>query len=356
MSSDAPALVPVPFEVDGEVDDGVVTACFIDVGDTVTAGAPIIEVAVDKADVAVPAPVTGVVVEVRAPIGAHVRAGEVLATVRPGTPDADPSHPAPPPATVRSEAASPGRDRDGSPPAPEGRVRTEKLPAIRKTIARTMMHSLASTAQLTSVVPVDVTRMMALRAEIKDEVRSTHGVSVSPFTFLARATCMALQRHPAINASMSEDASTATYHDYVNLGVAVDTPRGLVVASIRDAQDRSVTDLARAIAEVAGRARSGDLRPDDVRGATFTISNTGSNGTLMGTPILNPPQAAILATYAVQRRPVVTGEFGSEAIAIRSVANLALTYDHRLVDGADAARFLQDVRWLVEEHDLREEL
>lgn len=353
MTRERDDVVPVHLSVDGDVADGVVIAWLVRPGDVVAAGAPIAEVAIDKADVAVAATVGGVVEEIRVPLHAYVRVGDVLATVRAGEqarprdPQSEPREPAArPPGPVR-----PSPDTDGN-----GRTRTEKLPAIRRAIARAMMHSLASTAQLTSVVPADVTRMMALRAAVKDDIRRTHGVSVSPFTFLARAACMTLVRHPAINASISEDATTATYHDYVNLGVAVDTPRGLLVATIRDAHELSVTRLARAIADVAGRARDGSLRPDDVQGSTFTISNTGSNGTLLGTPILNAPQAAILATYAVQRRPVVVGPAGDEALAIRSMLNLALTYDHRLVDGADAARFLQDVRWIIEERDLSEEL
>lgn len=323
---------------------GVVSAWLVAAGTEVRRGQPIAELAIDKADVEVAAPADGVLDDVRVEAGAAVRPGQVLASIRPTT-DA-PEGPRP--------RARPDADES---PSDADRVRIEKLPAIRRTIARTMMESFASTAQLTSVVPVDVTRLMAVRAAVKDGVRATSGVSLSPLAFIARATCMALERHPVLNASMSPDATTSTYHAYVNLGMAVDTPRGLMVVNIRDAQDLTVVGFAKAVADVAARARASQLVPDDLRGGTFTISNTGSNGTLLGTPILNPPQSALLATYAIERRPVVVPDGdGSEAIAVRSMMNLALTYDHRLIDGADAGRFLGDLRWLLEEHDLEGEL
>lgn len=342
-----PVTVAVP--EDGDAIQGVVTAWFVKAGDSVSVGDPLAEVAIDKADVAVAAPASGVVDRLHAPLGATVHGGQALVTIR------EEQVRVSSPATADPTVEEPAHALTST--VVDGRSRVEELPAIRKTIARTMMRSLGSTAQLTSIVPADVTRIMELRAEVRDHVRRSHGVSLSPLAFLARAACMALPRHPAINASMSADATTATYHDYVGLGVAVDTPRGLVVVNVPDAQELSVTGLAVAVAEIAQRARSQSLRPEDVRGSTFTITNTGSNGTLMGTPILNPPQAAILATYAIQRRPVVVADaFGADAIVPRSIMNLALTYDHRLIDGADAGRFLKDMRWLIEEHDLSEEL
>lgn len=325
---------------------GVVVAWLVDEGAAVHRGQPVAELAIDKADVEVAAPADGVLADIRVAAGAVAAPGQELAVVRPAPDRAGEPRPA--------ADATPARDDDaGSAAGGPGRTRVEKLPAIRRTIARTMMESLATTAQLTSVVAVDVTRLMAVRTAVKDEVKARHGVSLSPLAFLARLTCLALQRHPVLNAAMSADATTATYHEDVHLGMAVDTPRGLMVVNIRSAQDLTVVGLARAIADLAARARAGQLTPDDLRGGTFTITNTGSNGTLLGTPILNPPQSAILATYAIERRPVVvTDGDGGESIAIRSMMNLALTYDHRLIDGADAGRFLGDLRWLVEEHDL----
>lgn len=330
----------IPVTVPADRDAGVLVAWLVSEGASVRRGEPVAELAIDKADVEVAAPADGTLTDVAVRPGAFVSPGATLAVVRPSSPAI--SHPpSSPPPTAGSD----------------GRTRVEKLPAIRRTIARTMMESLATTAQLTSVVPVDVTRLMTVRSRVKDEVRARHGVSLSPLAFLARATCLALVRHPVLNASMSADATTATFHEYVNLGMAVDTPRGLMVVNIRDAQELTVIGIARAITDLAVRARSSKLGPDDLRGGTFTITNTGSNGTLLGTPILNPPQAAILATYAIERRPVVVADAdGAEALAIRSMMNLALTYDHRLIDGADAGRFLQDLRWLIEQHDLEAEL
>jgi pyruvate dehydrogenase E2 component (dihydrolipoamide acetyltransferase) len=377
-----PTAVTVP--ADGDAPEGVLTALHVAPGAAVRRGQVLAEVTVDKADVELGAPVDGVVDDLLVAAGAAVAAGQTVLTLRPGAaarPPSDAAAPAAPDApagaapspanaaaTAAATAAGPaprptarpalaGGDAAAVETATDPRARVERLSPIRRTIARTMMTSLSTTAQLTSIMPVDVTRMMALRAGVKDDVRAAHGVSLSPLAFLARATCMALPRHPVINASVDVSAESATYHDHVGLGMAVDTPKGLVVVNIPDADQLSVTGIARAIADLAARARSMSLRPDDVRGSTFTISNTGSNGTLMGTPILNPPQAAILATYAIQRRPVVIADpEGGDVIAPRSMLNLALTYDHRLVDGADAGRFLQDLRWVIEEHDLAQEL
>jgi pyruvate/2-oxoglutarate dehydrogenase complex dihydrolipoamide acyltransferase (E2) component len=339
-----PVTLPVPGAA--EPVTGVVTTWLVADGTAVRQGQPIAEVAIDKADVEVAATADGVLDPILVPAGAAASPGQTLATIRP----VEAATPAPSPRPTALNVSTPI-------PTDDRRTRVEKLPAIRRTIARTMMDSVASTAQLTSVVPVDVTRLMAVRAGVKDQVQALHGVRLSPLAFLARLTCLALARHPVINAAMSADVTTVTFHDYLDLGMAVDTPRGLMVANVRDAHELTVIGLARAIADLATRARASQLGPDDLRGGTFTITNTGSNGTLLGTPILNPPQAAILATYAIERRPVVVADGdGGEGIAIRSMMNLALTYDHRLIDGADAGRFLQDLRWLVEEHDLAGEV
>jgi pyruvate dehydrogenase E2 component (dihydrolipoamide acetyltransferase) len=167
---------------------------------------------------------------------------------------------------------------------------------------------------------------------------------------------MTIPRHPAVNASSDEEAGTATYHRYINLGMAVDTERGLLVPNIKDAQDLTVAGLAKAIADIASRARNKKLKPDEIAGGTFTITNTGSMGTLFDTPILNPPEAAILATCAVEKRPVVVSDGYGDSIAIRWMSYLCLTYDHRMVDGADAARFLQDLKYVLETHDFASEL
>jgi pyruvate dehydrogenase E2 component (dihydrolipoamide acetyltransferase) len=150
---------------------------------------------------------------------------------------------------------------------------------------------------------------------------------------------------------MDLDAGTATYHRYVNLGMAVDTERGLLVPNIKDAQDLTIAALARRIADLAARTRGKKITPDEISGGTFTITNTGSLGTLFDTPILNAPEAAILATAAIEKRPVVVSDAYGDSIAIRWMSYLCLTYDHRILDGADAARFLQDLKWVIEQHD-----
>jgi pyruvate dehydrogenase E2 component (dihydrolipoamide acetyltransferase) len=237
------------------------------------------------------------------------------------------------------------------------RTKTEDLSRIRKAIARGMHDSLQSTAQLTAIVEVDMTRVMATREAAKRDFKAREGASLSPLPIVARAVCMVMPRHPAMNASMDMEAGTATFHNYINLGMAVDTPAGLIVPNIKDAQDLTIPGLARRITEIAGKARDKKLTPDDISGATFTITNTGSRGVMMDTPILNPPEVGILATTLIEKRPVVvTDEFGMDTIAIRHMSYLCLTYDHRMVDGADSARFLGDLKHTLENVDFGPEV
>ena len=231
-------------------------------------------------------------------------------------------------------------------------ARTEPLSRMRRVIAQRMHESLITTAQLTSAVEADVTRIMTLRARVRDAARARHGVSLSPMAFLAHATVRALAQHPLLNASIDVDAGTMTLHAGVNLGIAVDAPNGLIVPVIRDAQELGPVALQQRIADLADRARTRRITPDDLTGGTFTITNTGSRGSLFDTPILNPPEVGILATPAIEKRPVVvTDADGRDRIAIRHRTYLCLTYDHRLVDGADAARFLTDLAALVDSDD-----
>ena len=235
--------------------------------------------------------------------------------------------------------------------------RTEALSRMRRVIAQRMTESLHTTAQLTSAVEADLTRIMALRARVRDTARERHGVSVSPLAFLAHATIRALQLHPLLNASIDVEAGTFTLHTGVNLGIAVDAPNGLMVPVIRDAQLLGPVSLQQAIADLAERARTRRITPDDLAGGTFTITNTGSRGSLFDTPILNPPEVGILATPAIEKRPVViTASDGTDRIAIRHRTYLCLTYDHRLIDGADAARFLGELAALVDSDDWGPEL
>ena len=206
-----------------------------------------------------------------------------------------------------------------------------------------------TTAQLTTVVEVDVTRVAALRDRTKREFQAREGAKLTFLPFFAKAAVEALKVHPVVNASLDLEAGTITYPDAENLGIAVDTERGLVVPVIRNAGDLNIAGLAKQIADLAERTRENRIGPDDLSGGTFTLTNTGSRGALFDTPILNKPQSAILGTGAVVKRPaVVVDEFGAESIAVRSMAYLALTYDHRLVDGADAARFLTTIKNRIE--------
>ncbi len=228
--------------------------------------------------------------------------------------------------------------------------RTEKLSRLRTVIAKRMVESLQVSAQLTTVVEADLTKIARLRQQAKSTFESREGVKLSFLPFFAVATCEALKAHPTVNSSIDVDAGTVTYHDAEHLGIAVDTERGLLVPVIHDAGDLNLGGMARNIADLAERTRNNAVGPDELGGGTFTLTNTGSRGALFDTPIINQPQVAILGTGAVVKRPAVVDdpELG-EVIAVRSTVYLALTYDHRIVDGADAARFLTAVRERLEE-------
>jgi 2-oxoglutarate dehydrogenase E2 component (dihydrolipoamide succinyltransferase) len=220
---------------------------------------------------------------------------------------------------------------------------------MRQVIAARMMESLQTSAQLTTVVEVDVTKIARLRDAAKRDFEAREGVKLSFLPFFSVAAIEALKAHPVVNASVDMDAKTITYHDGEHLGIAVDTERGLAVPVIHDAGDLNLGGLARKIADLADRTRANKVSPDELGGGTFTLTNTGSRGALFDTPIINQPQVAILGTGAVVKRPtvVVDEEFG-ETIAVRSMVYLALSYDHRIVDGADAARFLGTMKERLE--------
>ncbi|MEY3382717.1 MAG: hypothetical protein RLZZ17_455 [Actinomycetota bacterium] len=218
---------------------------------------------------------------------------------------------------------------------------------LRKVIAARMVESLQVSAQLTTVVEVDVTAIDRLRNKAKASFEAREGVKLSFLPFFAIATCEALKQHPVVNASV--DGEEIIYHGAEHLGIAVDTDRGLLVPVIRDAGDLNMGGIARKIADVASRTRDNKISPDELGGGTFTITNTGSRGALFDTPIINQPQVAILGLGSVVKRPmVVKGADGGETIAIRSMVYLALSYDHRIVDGADAARFLTTLKERLE--------
>ncbi|MCU1605676.1 MAG: sucB, partial [Modestobacter sp.] len=281
-------------------------------------------------------------------VGGRIRKQDVLAATAPAAPAAAPSAPAAPVASKPSSAASPDLTLRG---------RTEKLSRLRAVIARRMVESLQISAQLTTVVEADVTRIAQLRSRVKDDFAAREGVKLSFLPFFAKAAVEALKAHPSVNSSVDLEAGTVTYHDSENLGVAVDTERGLLVPVIQGAGDLSLAGIARKIADLAERTRTNKITPDELGGGTFTLTNTGSRGALFDTPIINQPQVAILGTGSVVKRPVVVQdpELG-EVIAVRSMVYLALTYDHRIVDGADAARFLTTVRERLEAGQFHGEL
>ena len=242
-----------------------------------------------------------------------------------------------------------------TPAAPRGpiavsplRGTTVTMTRLRKVIADRMVESLKISAQLTTVVEVDVTKIDRLRNAAKPSFEAREGVKLTFLPFFAIAVCEALKQHPVLNSSVEGDQ--ITYHNAEHLAVAVDTDRGLLVPVVKDAGDLNMGGIARKISEVAARTRDNKITPDELGGGTFTITNTGSRGALFDTPIINQPQVAILGLGAVVKRPmVVKGADGGETIAIRSMVYLALSYDHRVVDGADAARFLVTLKERLEE-------
>ena len=232
---------------------------------------------------------------------------------------------------------------------------TQRMSRPRQVIAQRMVESLHVSAQLTTVVEADVTAIARLRDLAKQDFEAREGVKLSFLPFFALAAVEALKVHPKLNAVI--DGDQVTYHDAEHVGIAVDTERGLMVPVIHNAGDLNIGGLARKISDLANRTRSGQVAPDELAGGTFTLTNTGSRGALFDTPIINQPQVAILGTGTVVKRPVVvTDPALGEVIAVRSMVYLALTYDHRLVDGADAARFLTTVKNRLEEGSFEAEL
>ncbi|WP_263993320.1 2-oxoglutarate dehydrogenase, E2 component, dihydrolipoamide succinyltransferase, partial [Mycolicibacterium fallax] len=255
---------------------------------------------------------------------------------------------APAPAAPAAAAPSPLAHLRGS---------TQKANRIRQITAKKTRESLQATAQLTQTHEVDMTRIVSLRARAKDAFAEREGVNLTYLPFIARAVIDALKAHPNVNASYNEATAEITYFDVENLGFAVDTEQGLLSPVVHNAGDLSIGGLARAIVDIAARARSGNLTPDELSGGTFTITNIGSQGALFDTPILVPPQAAMLGTGAIVKRPrVVVDEGGNESIGVRSICYLPLTYDHRLIDGADAGRFVTTIKRRLEEGAFEGEL
>jgi 2-oxoglutarate dehydrogenase E2 component (dihydrolipoamide succinyltransferase) len=271
-------------------------------------------------------------------IGGRIRKEDVLAAV------SAPAVSAPQSFSTQSAPSAPAKPVVASPL----RGTTVPMSRLRKVIAARMVESLQTSAQLTTVVEVDVTKISRLRDKAKGSFEGREGTKLTFLPFFAVAVCEALKQHPVLNASI--DGDNIVYHGAEHLGIAVDTDRGLLVPVIKDAGDLNIGGVARRISDVALRTRDNKISPDELSGGTFTLTNTGSRGALFDTPILNQPQVAILGMGSVVKRPmVVKGPDGGENIAIRSMVYLALSYDHRIVDGADAARFLSTLKERLEE-------
>ena len=291
-------------------------------------------------------------------VGGRIRKQDVLDAARNGSSPVvaeAPAAPAPTGQTAPSAPSAPPAPVKASQPAAAAaltqvRGRTEKLSRLRSVIATRMVESLQISAQLTTVVEVDITRIARLREKAKAAFEAREGVKLTYLPFFAVATCEALKLHPKLNASIDQAGGTVTYHDAEHLGIAVDTERGLLAPVIHAAGDLNLGGMARKIGDLADRTRRNAVTPDELGGGTFTLTNTGSRGALFDTPILFQPQVGILGTGTVVKRPAVIDdpELG-EIVAVRSMVYLALTYDHRIVDGADAARFLTTIKERLEE-------
>jgi pyruvate dehydrogenase E2 component (dihydrolipoamide acetyltransferase) len=285
-------------------------------------------------------------------VGGRIRKQDVLAAAKPAEPEAPAAQPAAPaaaPAGVAVASSAPAAGEPSAEAAAQLRGTTQKLTRLRGVIAERMVESLQVSAQLTAVVEVDVTRVALLRQRAKAAFQAREGAKLTFLPFFVKATVDALKLFPQLNASVDVKEKQVKYHDAEHIGIAVDTEKGLIVPVLHNAGDLNLAGLARGIADLAQRTRTNKIKPDELSGGTFTISNIGSFGSLIDTPIINQPQVGILGTGAVVKRPVViTDEFGQDTIAIRSIASLVLTYDHRLVDGADAGRFLTAVKRRIE--------
>ena len=392
------------------VSEGTVTRWLKNVGDSVAVDEALLEVSTDKVDTEIPSPVAGVLLSIDVPVDTTVAVGACLAVIGDSTESTAPVAPVVAAPVVAAPVASIVQPTDAyvTPLVRKlandlgvdlsqikgtgigGRIRREDVeslsrpavsavsaatnvssarpttvraaPAVaasplrgttvtmsrlRKVIAARMVESLQISAQLTTVIEVDVTKIARLRERSKENFEAREGVKLSFLPFFAVAVCEALKQHPVLNSSV--EADQITYHGTEHLGIAVDTERGLLVPVISNAGDLNMGGIARKIADLAARTRDNKVTPDELGGGTFTLTNTGSRGALFDTPIINQPQVAILGLGAVVKRPmVVRGEDGGETIAIRSMVYLGLSYDHRVVDGADAARFLVTLKERLE--------
>ena len=284
-------------------------------------------------------------------VGGRIRKQDVLAAAE-AAKQAAAAPAAPAPAASAEPAAAAPATPAAVPEVSTLRGTTEKMSRLRQTIAKRMVESLQVAAQLTATVEVDLTAISQIRAKAKDDFKKREGASLSYLPFIAKAAIEALKAYPKLNATIDTEARTITYPDAEHLGIAVDTEKGLLVPVIKDAGDLNIGGLAKRMADLAARTRQNKVTPDELTGGTFTITNYGSAGTLMDTPIINQPQVAILGTGALVQRPVVISDPRlGQVIAIRDMMYLSVSYDHRLVDGAVAARFLSTLKARLEGGD-----
>ena len=343
VSGTAPVAAPAPVTPAPVVVAPVVAA-------PVVTPAPVVAAPVASAPVSQPldAYVTPIVRKLASELGvnlANVKGTGVGGRIR--KEDVESARPATSAPASSAPAAAAQSQRPATVAVSPLRGTTVTMSRLRKVIAARMVESLQVSAQLTTVIEVDVTKIARLRDRAKATFEAREGVKLSFLPFFAVATCEALKQHPVLNSSVEGDQ--IIYHGTEHLGIAVDTERGLLVPVIHSAGDLNMGGIARKISDLAARTRENKVTPDELGGGTFTLTNTGSRGALFDTPIINQPQVAILGLGAIVKRPmVVKGEDGGETIAIRSMVYLALSYDHRVVDGADAARFLVTLKERLE--------
>ena len=286
-------------------------------------------------------------------VGGRIRKQDVLdAAARAKAPSSTPAQPATTAPAVPTAGSARSATQEVSPEVAALRGTTEKMSRLRKVIASRMVESLQVSAQLTATVEVDMTAVSRIRKAEKNAFKAREGVDLPYLPFIAKAVVEALKQNPRFNANIDTEAGTITYGASENIGIAVDTPRGLLVPVIRDAGDLNISGLAHQISDLAARTRNNEVTPDELAGGTFTITDYGSYGALFDTPIVNQPEVAILGTGALVKRPVVvTNEFDEDTIVIRDMMYLSLSYDHRLIDSAVAARFLSSIKARLEEGD-----
>ncbi|MDR7329779.1 2-oxoglutarate dehydrogenase, E2 component, dihydrolipoamide succinyltransferase [Corynebacterium guangdongense] len=291
-------------------------------------------------------------------VGGRIRKQDVEAAAKAASAPAEDAAPAAAEATAPAQSGPRARwsTRAVDPEKQELIGTTQKVSRIRQITAAKMVEALQTSAQLTHVQEVDMTRIWDLRKKNKQAFVDKHGANPTFLGFIVKATAEALVSHPNVNASYNAETKEMTYHADVNIGIAVDTPMGLLVPVIKKAQDKSLVEIVKEIGELADKARNKRLAPDDLSGATFTVTNIGSEGALLDTPVLSPPQAGILGTAAIEKRPVVMQIDGDDVIAIRQMCYLPFTYDHQIVDGADAGRFVQTIKDRLETADFEADL